>query len=313
MLILRNPMPNQPNVAVITATIGRDELIKAIQSVQAQTYPCTHYVFVDGKDYHKKVKNLLKDDYPDVIVTYLPMNTGANKMYNSYINAIAPFLVKEDILCFLDDDNWYDKDHVKHMAHYISHYQADYAYNLRYFVGFETNRLWEDNTESLGFWRFPNPLISNVQFTLHDQTYRFTLTTIHHEQNLIDISCLAVTKSVALSLSLSWIQAGYGNDRHITKTLLENNLTGICTGKRTLYYRTNKNTYDLDFTILIKGNVIDQTTIEGLNGHEKWDIIHQIQASINQSIKRKPVPDNTPALWEIPTMMKNQKLIVIDE
>lgn len=93
-------------VAVITSSIGRTHLEEAILSVQTQTYPCKHYVFVDGEIYWDEAKRIL-DQYPDVIATYLPMNTGADGWTNSYINAIAPFLVKEDVLCFLDDDNWY--------------------------------------------------------------------------------------------------------------------------------------------------------------------------------------------------------------
>ena len=39
---------NSKTVAVVTSTIGRPELALAIKSVQNQTYPCKHYVFVDG-------------------------------------------------------------------------------------------------------------------------------------------------------------------------------------------------------------------------------------------------------------------------
>lgn len=310
-------MPNQPSVAVITATIGRDELIKAIQSVQAQTYPCTHYVFVDGKDYHKKVKNLLKDDYPDVIVTYLPMNTGANKMYNSYINAITPFLVKEDILCFLDDDNWYDKDHVKHMAHYIGHYQANYAYSLRYYVSHVTDMVWEDNIESLGFWRFSEPIQAFSHFTLHGKLYEYISTIDHHKAHLIDVNCLAVTKSIALRLALVWIEAGFGNDRHITRTLLKSGIRGICTGKRTLYYRTSDSTYQLDPNILVKGGVLDQATADSLTDYERMDINHQGYANINRFIKQnecRPSPDDDTIMllsWEIPTVLENQQITPI--
>ena len=57
------------NVAVITTTIGRKTLEKAILSVRSQTYPCKHYVFVDGKQYWANVEPLLKK-YPEVIFTF---------------------------------------------------------------------------------------------------------------------------------------------------------------------------------------------------------------------------------------------------
>lgn len=306
-------MPNhQSSVAVITATIGRDDLIQAIKSVQEQSYPCTHYVFVDGKDYHEKVKNLLKDDYPDVVVTYLPMNTGANKMYNSYINAIAPFLVKEDIICFLDDDNWYHQDHVKYMAHYISHYQADYAYSLRYCVSHEINKIWEDNMESLGFWRFPKPIEAISHFTLRGNTHWYTTTLDHHQMYLIDVNCLAVTRAIALQLAPIWIQVGYGNDRFITQTLLASKVRGICTGKRTLYYHISEITYDVNLNTFIKGGVLDQATVDSLTEDEVLDIAHQGFANVHKFIKDGQ-PKNTPLSWEIPTIMENGQLTIINE
>ncbi len=72
---LINQQTNQLTVAVITATIGRDELERTIESIKNQSYPCKHYIFVDGEDFRYKAKTIL-DKYPDVIPIYLPMNTG---------------------------------------------------------------------------------------------------------------------------------------------------------------------------------------------------------------------------------------------
>lgn len=95
---------NSKTVAVVTSTIGRPELALAIESVQNQTYPCKHYVFVDGNIFWDKAKSIL-EQFPDVIPIYLPMNTGKNRILNGAINAAAAFLVEEDIICYLDDDN----------------------------------------------------------------------------------------------------------------------------------------------------------------------------------------------------------------
>lgn len=70
------------SVAVVTPTIGRSELERTIQSVQKQTYPCTHYVFVDGKPFFNDAKTIL-EKYPQVEPIYLPINTGANNWINS--------------------------------------------------------------------------------------------------------------------------------------------------------------------------------------------------------------------------------------
>ncbi|MBV6529456.1 glycosyltransferase, partial [Ursidibacter maritimus] len=139
------------SVAVITSTIGRSDLERAILSVRQQSYPCKHYVFVDGKQYHQQAKTIL-DKYPEVIVTYLPMNTGANGWTNSSINAIAPFLVKEDVICYLDDDNWYEPNHVESGVKLLQNEEYDYAYSLRNLYTLDGEFLSPDSIESIGFY-----------------------------------------------------------------------------------------------------------------------------------------------------------------
>ncbi|CBW29743.1 glycosyl transferase [Haemophilus influenzae] len=47
----------------MTSTIGRPELSLAIKSVQNQTYPCKHYVFVDGNIFWDKAKSIFIEYY----------------------------------------------------------------------------------------------------------------------------------------------------------------------------------------------------------------------------------------------------------
>lgn len=59
---------NQPDgktVAVVTSTIGRPELSLSIKSVQNQTYPCKHYIFVDGNIFWDKAKSIFIEYYGD--------------------------------------------------------------------------------------------------------------------------------------------------------------------------------------------------------------------------------------------------------
>lgn len=239
-------------VAVITPTLGRESLIKAIESVQQQTYPCKHYIFVDGEKYHKAVKKMVKP-YPNVTVIYLPMNTGgtAKKLLNSAINSAATFLVEEDIICYLDDDNWYDPHHVEYLVQDMYTYQADYAYNLRYFTDKQGNIICQDSIESLGFWR-----ISQMEFLFNYEVNGiplekpFIFNTLH--EHLIDTNCIAFRRELAQQLSLIWIKDGYHNDRNATQFLLEQQFTGVCTGQYTLYYY-----YDVKKSIVWSDEVIE--------------------------------------------------------
>lgn len=129
-------------VAVVTATTGRKELEQTIESVANQTYPCKHYVFFDGVP-----PRTLPDN---VLVTTLPVKTGANGMLNGAILACAAFIAQEDLLCFCDDDNWLDANHVESLVAAMGENQ--WAYSLRKLVN-PDGSFWDyDDGESLGIW-----------------------------------------------------------------------------------------------------------------------------------------------------------------
>lgn len=289
-------------VAVITATVGRASLHRTIQSVQTQTYPCKHYIFVDGEQYHQAVKEIVKD-YPDVIVTYLPMNTGAGGMYNSYINAVAPFLVQEEIICYLDDDNWIDEHHVEYLVQDMVQYHTDYAYSLRYYVDDKEQIICEDNNESLGFWRLMKGFEYNVSVQLDKNNILDLKGVIHKDvSNLIDVSCIALRRELAQELALIWRLAGMGNDRYITSYLMQQNKIGIFTGKRTLFYLVNIHRTIPDETIDV-GIILNLDELIKL----KIAILKQLNAYIKQvSLKENKVP------WECKTLFKDGQFIILE-
>lgn len=75
------------------------------------------------------------------------MNTGANGWTNSAINAIAPYLVKEPVICYLDDDNWFTPTHVEACIKTLHEQQADYVYAFRSFYSEVGEYLCPDITD----------------------------------------------------------------------------------------------------------------------------------------------------------------------
>ncbi|HHF6619365.1 TPA: glycosyltransferase family 2 protein [Haemophilus influenzae] len=217
------------NVAVITTTIGRKTLEKAILSVRSQTYPCKHYVFVDGKQYWANVEPLLKK-YPEVIFTFLPMNTGGeNDIGNGGIHAILPYLLKEDIFCFLDDDNWHEPEHVEYLANMIVKYQLDYAYSLRYLYDDNGTFISKDCCGSIGFWK--------AEVSVMIETQKVGLVSVsNNSEPLIDTNSYALTRKISFELSESWY-SGTANDRTVFRKLLSLNAKGGFTGKCTTHYK----------------------------------------------------------------------------
>lgn len=223
-------------VAIITSTIGRKELSRAIESVKAQTYPCKHYIFVDGEQFADKVKEIVSP-YQDLIITYLPMNTGKNGQANATIHAIATFLVEEDIICYLDDDNWYEPEHVEHHVQVLSK-GADFSYSLRNFYTQDERFICPDDFESLGYWKMEEAasvdikrqgeLVSTIKFNAPKYC-------------MIDANTYAFSRKLALRLTKSWYQGGYYGDREVYKKLEALNLKGKSTGKYTVNYLVDLN------------------------------------------------------------------------
>lgn len=210
------------SVAVITSTIGREQLIRAIESVKAQTYPCKHYVFVDGEQFSESAKKIL-DQYPDVIATYLPMNTGANGWTNSSINAIAPFLTKEDVICYLDDDNWYEPNHVESCLNRLNETGADYVFAMRNLYTPNNEFICEDLSESLGL--FENKINYPITITLTYNEQEFELQHTINKKQHIDTNCYFIPRNIATSLASHWY-TGLHNDTNVFAAITAMNLTG---------------------------------------------------------------------------------------
>lgn len=277
-------MHNLPTVAVVTSTIGRPELERAILSIQQQTYPCRHYVFVDGEQFHSQAAEILRR-YPNVIATYLPMNTGANGWTNSSINAIAPYLIKADILCYLDDDNWYEPNHIECGVRTLVESGADYAYALRNLFDHNQRFICVDCCESLGSYSrgWGNEFSGEVNHG--DKIYSFQCG--WSTENHIDTNCYFLRHSVAKAVSMAW-HTGLHNDKHVYAVLRELGLAEACTravsvnyvfdvlkGARILYESFIKDTNatpDLAYELCIKSlKAMSEKSIEGWGGKLIWE------------------------------------------
>lgn len=223
------------SVAVITSTIGRPELARAIESVAAQTYPCTHYIFVDGTQYATSAREIVQH-YPHLKVIFLPNNTGANGWYNSHINAAASFIAQEDVICFLDDDNWYRLDHIASLVEVLEQQNADYAYSLRNFIDTHNQFICRDDYASLGEWarKFYQQSVE-IELSVHGKTFKTTTTGFNYE-HLIDVNCLALRRDLAREIAATWCTVGMGNDIMVTRKLRELGKRAAHTGQYSVNY-----------------------------------------------------------------------------
>lgn len=223
----------QPTIAVVTSTIGRPELERAILSVQQQNHPCRHYVFVDGEQYFEQVKTLAAK-HSDVVFTYLPMNTGSDGWTNSHINAIAPFLVKEDIICYLDDDNWYEPHHTQVIADAFTRFDGlEIAYTLRRLMTEHGEYICDDNSESLGFFQ-----LDTISFNIELNGEQHPVEIMMHRGYLVDTNCLAMNVQTARALAHCWTFSRQ-NDAYIWKQCLQQKRSIMATAQHTVNYTFN--------------------------------------------------------------------------
>lgn len=284
------------SVAVVTSTVGRVELERAILSVKQQNYPCKHYIFIDGEQYFHKVKPL-QEKYPDVIFTFLPMNTGANGWTNSYINAIAPFLVKEEIICYLDDDNWYEPHHIQSIVQGFNAYEnIDVVYNLRRLMKETGEYLCDDNLESLGY--YSNGEYIDVFFTFNEIYQGVRL--LCHRGYLVDTNCLALNINTAREFAHYWTMSKQ-NDHYIWHQCLQQNKRIYATAQRTVNY-----------TINIEGHKILEQVLKDFQckPEQETDLKYKlIKESNNITFNRL---QNKESFWLKPSVYIDGKVIDVD-
>ena len=223
-------------VAVVTPTIGSDTLKKCIESVQNQTYEnLTHYIFYDGEEYLDKINNQVfwNSEKKPIKKIILEENIGKG-WYGHRVYAACSFLVNADVICYLDEDNWYDEDHVESLVKTLEDNECDWAYSLRKIYNKEGDFLFEDNCESLGKWP--------VYFD----------DSVHH----IDTSSFAVRTEIATKVGHSWY-AQWGADRQFFYNLKMFFKDFRCSGKHSLCYRLDGNPNSVSEEFFLKGNELN--------------------------------------------------------
>ncbi len=141
--------PN-PLVTVVTPTTGDARVFRAIESVAKQTHrPIQHLVVIDNPDAPAEIKAAIRRYNVDVIE--MPYATGKDRFNGHRIYGSSTFLGNGDFFCFLDEDNWFDPDHVASLLEVVKR-GASWAFSLRKIVDREGNFICNDDCESLGKW-----------------------------------------------------------------------------------------------------------------------------------------------------------------
>jgi glycosyltransferase involved in cell wall biosynthesis len=243
-------------VAVVTPTIGSSLLKDCVDSVDKQTYKdLTHYVFIDGCQYEPKAREILVGSTKTRMIE-LEENVGKN-WYGHRVYAACSFLVNADIICYLDEDNWYEPRHVEKLVNKIQE-GNDWAYSLRKIYDKNGNYLCDDNCESLGKW----PVFFNNE--------------VFH----IDTSSFAIRRDVAVRIGHAWY-GQWGADRQFFGALKNNFPNFGCTNAHTMCYRLDGNPNSVSKEFFDQGNAIQ---FQKYNSEFPWKKQHLLQVAPGISV-----------------------------
>jgi glycosyltransferase involved in cell wall biosynthesis len=243
-------------VAVVTPTIGSSTLKDCVASVDKQTYKdLTHYVFIDGCQYEPKAREILVGSTKTRMIE-LEENVGKG-WYGHRVYAAASFLVNADIICYLDEDNWYEPCHVEKLVSKIQE-GNDWAYSLRKIYDKDGNYLCEDNCESLGKW----PVFFNNE--------------VFH----VDTSSFAVRRDVAVRIGHAWY-GQWGADRQFFGALKHNFPKFGCTNAHTMCYRLDGNPNSVTKEFFDQGNAAQS---QKYNNEFPWKKQHLLQVAPGISV-----------------------------
>ena len=229
------------SATVIIPTTGASELSDAVGSVLNQTYETKCYVVADGVKHHSKTR-LITDNFlnkRNLERCFLPINVGANGFYGHRVYAAFTHLIDTDYVLYLDQDCWFEPNHVQSCIETIEKNDLDWSYSLRKVYNKDGKYLCNDDCESLGKWK----------------TY--------HGVNHIDTNCYCIKTSVAIKLAQVW-HGGWGQDRVFLSVLAQHFPKFECTGEYTLNYKVDGNAGSVNAEFFFNGNEVMKQKYNGV-------------------------------------------------
>ena len=195
-------------IVVITPTTGRESVHRAIESVKNQTIACEHWIINDGKT-----------DFScgGEVVINLPENTGRAQgfLWNGQrIYAGIPMMVNADYVLFLDEDNWFDENHVETMVSLCEQNELDWCYSLRKICNTDGEFVANDDIESLG--KLGNAIGTDTSF--------------------VDMNCYCVRGTILPTVSHHLYHGGWGEDRVFYREIAKDYPNFECTMEYSVNY-----------------------------------------------------------------------------
>lgn len=249
------------SAAVIIPTTGRPTLRRAVQSVLDQTYPgVVVVVVVDGPQFGEGVLAAIDDMLPNprIQILPLPQNTGANGYQGHRIYGSIPQLLNQDWIFYLDDDNWFEPEHVAECVEACVENGLSWCATLRSIYEPDGKFLCVDECESLA-----------ILPTWFNQD-------MHH----VDTSCFCLSRAVAVQLSSHWHRPhlpadadpakAVSPDAAIANALIQDAPRFALVAKPTVNYVLGSREITPSAEFFLRGNEVTRKRLGGKMPWEEW-------------------------------------------
>lgn len=239
---------------VITPTTGSPDLIDAIRSVRDQTIRCDYLLVVDGQKFTSAVNEVFINAGiigmgHHLFRCDLPFNTGGGGFYGHRVMAAFSHLIPDyEYVLFLDQDNWFENNHVESLVNLCDSKKLDWGYSLRKIYNKDRDFITQDNCESLGKW--PAWVDPNT-FLIDTSSYCFRIDFLKQYGHIWD--------------------HGWGADRRfytIIKDIVKHT-NYDCTGLYTLNYRLGGNEGSVKPDFFLEGNKRTYSQYKGVYPWQK--------------------------------------------
>lgn len=200
-------------ITVIIPTVCTKYLKQAVESVLDQTtIECVPWIVVDGEiNYRYSVMEEIYDQYGDAFrITILPDNTHQGLHFGHRIHAAFTHLVNTEHVAYLDEDNWYQPNHLESLLNLKSLAACSY----RGLYDQDGNFIKLDHMDSLG----PKSNYQGKRFT--------------------DTSCWLFKTRVAVQFASEWNLSLPAPGGRTFSDAVHDAIVVACTYQPTLCYRT---------------------------------------------------------------------------
>ena len=148
------------DVAVVMVTVVRPTIAQALRSIYSQAFEGRIQVMIGIDQWQgdrRLLEELISEHPPHVAVTVVDLGYSTSQRngglypgyYGGALKTILSYAANSRYVTYLDDDNWYARDHLDTLVRAIS--GKAWAFSLRYFVETVTgDLLCPDAWESLG-------------------------------------------------------------------------------------------------------------------------------------------------------------------